>query len=127
MTTRNLHQQMLISTINLPTQLHYPREKDYSEGGEKVTQKLLWKGNVCRLSQRGEGGATVLDMKQGRGMAARSKCGREVSSATGNRFHLIPEGIFGGEPEVIAAMFHDMQDASSFLGHEAPVAIPSRP
>lgn len=41
----------------------------------------------------------------------------KMSSAKGNRFHLIPEGMIGGEPEVIAAMFHDMQDASSYLGH----------
>ena len=58
-------------------------------------------------------------------MAARGKCGREVSSAQGNRFHLMPEGIFGGEPGVIAATFHDMQDALSCLGDEAPVSIPS--
>lgn len=58
-------------------------------------------------------------------MAAHDKCGREVSSAKGNRFHLILGGIFGGEHDVIAAMFHDMQDALSFLGHEAPVTIAS--
>ena len=56
-------------------------------------------------------------------MAAHDKYGREVSSAKGNRFHLILGGIFGGEQEVIAAMFHDMQAALSFLAHEAPVTI----
>ena len=58
-------------------------------------------------------------------MAARGKCGREVSSAKGHKFHLIPEGILAGKPEDLAAMFQDMQAALSFLGREAPVMISS--